>query len=37
MSVPSFSKAVSILVCAVAVTAAIAGDAASQGLAARPP
>lgn len=34
---PVFSKAVSILVCSLAITAAIAGDAASQGLPPRPP
>jgi kynurenine formamidase len=37
MSVPIFSKAISILVCSLAITAAIAGDAACQGLPSRPP
>ena len=37
MSVPSFSKAVSILVCSIAITAAIAGEAVSQGTPSRPP
>jgi kynurenine formamidase len=35
--VPAFSKAVSILVCSLAIIAAIAGDAASQGSPSRPP
>ena len=37
MRMPLFSKAISILVCAFAISAAFAGDAASQGSSSRPP